>query len=146
MPFGQGRVLATVVENRGVVDTNGTPVVTVSFFLEATAEQLRDEVAVDQLEFVAAPEARSEERISVEPAGEGWVGVYIDPLGRVAVVTGEESSSSSARKGAVQWVKEAARDSRVDAYSWQPDPKYPGRYAVYRDGALGQTLVRRGAA
>lgn len=144
MPFGNDKVLATVIEDRGPLGVNGEEIYRVRFMLESVEEPFETEVAVDRLELVAEPGAPPERRTSVEPAGRRWVGTYVDLTGRVAVVTEEMASKSAAKRAAERWVQEGAAEDPSVAYKWQLDSRYPGRYSVYRESRLGPQLVRAG--
>lgn len=107
---------------------------------ESTEEPFETEVPLEELELIAPPDASEEERTWTEAVGNHWVGTYIDPRGRVAVVTEEMTSPARAKRAAIAWARKGKREEARDAnhhYSWRPHPLYPGRYMVYREGPFG---------
>jgi hypothetical protein len=149
MRFGTTDVVATVLEDRGPLGVGGRRIVRVQFFLEAAEEPIDTEVPAEKLTLVALPGDPADRRIGVEGgAGEGFVGTYTAPDGKVAVVTDEMPTPDEAHRAALRWVKAGlAKDRRSRAresvpFIWRPDRRHPGRYAVYRQGRLGEELVR----
>jgi hypothetical protein len=144
MAFGDSTVLVTLIEDRGPLGVGGRQVVRVKFPLDSTEEMVETEVPLDSLELVAGPNDPAERRIGAEAVGDRWVGTYTDVRGRVAIVTSEMSSEREARRAAVRWAQAAEKERPLGsdrAYSWQPHPRYPGRYAVYWESRLGPRLV-----
>ena len=142
MPLGGTKCPATIIEDRGPLGVGGQRIVRVRFMHESTEEPFETEVPSEDLEVIATPEAPAEQRTWPEAVGDRWVGTYIDPRGRVAVVTEEMGTAKQAKRAAIAWV----RDGKVEAakrpehfYSWRPHPRYPGRYLVYRENRLGAT-------
>jgi hypothetical protein len=153
MPFGTSEVVATVIEDRGPLGVGGRHLVRVRFLLEATEDPVETEVPVADLNVVALPNDPAEKRIGIEAAGDGWVGTYTAPDGRVAVVTEEMSTEEQAERAALRWVRtglsekaqrQSVRDNETP-YIWKPDPHHPGRYAVFRHGRLGDEIARESA-
>lgn len=153
MRFGASTVVATVLEDRGPLGMGGRHLVRVKFLLEGTEDAVETEVPVEELTLVALPDDAADKRIGVEAAGDVWVGTYTSPDGRVAVVTEEMPTAEQATRAALRWVrtglsertkKPSLRGSETP-YVWRPDPRHPGRYAVFRRGRLGDQIVREGA-
>lgn len=150
MRFGTSDVVATVLEDRGPLGIGGRRMVRVKFLLEATEDAVDTEVPVEELALVALPNDTADKRIGVEAVGAGWVGTYTAPDGRVAVVTEETPTEAQARRAALRWVRTglSEKTERPSArrpetpYAWRPDPRHPGRYAVFRHGRLGDEIVR----
>lgn len=151
--YGTSDVLATVIEDRGPLGVGGRPLVRVSLLLEGVADAVETEAPVEDLTVVALPDDPATKRVSAEAVGGRWVGTYTNPDGRVAVVTDEMESEERARAAALRWVRTGLTESRgrrapneeEPAYRWRPDPRYPGRYSVYRQGRLGLRLAREHA-
>lgn len=144
MAFGDSTVLATIIEDRGPLGVGGRQVVRVQFPLDSTEEMVETEIPIDTLEIVARPGDPAERRTWVETVGDRWIGTYTDTRGRVAVVTKEAKTEEQARRAAIAWAREAEKESSLGserAYSWQPHPRYPGRFAVYWQSRLGPKLV-----
>ncbi len=150
MHYGASEVMATVLEDRGPLGVGGRQLVRVKFFLEATEDAVETEVPVEDLILIALPNDPADKRIGVEAVGDSWVGTYTAPDGRVAIVTEEMPSEARAKRAALRWVRmglseKAARPfarAPERVYVWRPDPRHPGRYAVFRHGRLGDELVR----
>ena len=149
IPYGASDVVATVVEDRGPLGVGGRHLVRVKFFLEGTEDAVETEVPVEQVNLVALPNDPAEKRVGVEAVGDAWVGTYTDPDGRVAVVTDEVRTATQAQRAALRWVKVGLFEKRGrgplrirEANVWKPDPRHPGRYAVFRHGRLGDEIVR----
>lgn len=136
----------TIIEDRGPLGVGGRQVVRVRFALDSTEEMVETEVPVDTLQIIAGPDARAEKRTSAELVGDRWVGTYTDVRGRVAVVTNEVRTREQAKAAAVEWARDAERESALGsdrAYSWQPHPRYPGRHQVIWDSRLGPKPILR---
>ncbi len=150
MRYGASELVATVLEDRGPLGIGGRHLVRVKFLLEATEDAVETEVPVEDLRLIALPNDPAEKRIGVEAVGDSWVGTYTAPDGRVAVVTGEMPTERQAKRAALRWVRTGLSEkaqrpfvrSPEKAYVWRPDPRHPGRYAVFRHGRLGDELVR----
>jgi hypothetical protein len=150
MRFGTSDVVATVLEDRGPLGIRGRHLVRVKFLLEATEDAVDTEVPVEELTLVALPNDPAEKRIGVEAVGDGWVGTFTAPDGRVAVVTEEMPTEGQARRATLRWVRTGLSEKTERPfrrrpempYVWRPDPRHPGRYAVFRHGRLGDEIVR----
>jgi len=150
MRFGADNVVATVIEDRGPLGVGGRHLVRVRFHLEAVEEPVETEVPAEELSLVALANDPADRRVGVEAVADMWVGTYTAPDGRVAVVTAEMRTAEQARRAALRWVKvgvaeRGSRRGREEAYEWRLDPRYPGRYCVFRRGRLGDELVREPA-
>jgi hypothetical protein len=136
---------ATIIEDRGPLGVGGQRVVRLRYTYESVEDPVEIEVPVDTLKtLLALPDDPAERRTSAEAVGARWVGTYVDPRGRVAVVTNEMSTEKEATQAAIRWVRAAEKERSLGserAYRWQPHPRYLGRYAVYWESRLGPRLV-----
>ena len=147
--LGSSEVVATVVEDRGPIGVGGRHLWRVKFLLEGAAEAAETEVPLEEMSVVALPDDPAPKRVNVEGVGDAWVGTYTAPDGRVAVVTDEMATAEEARTAALRWVRRGlveahtkSAGSSESAYTWEPDPRHPGRYSVFRQGRLGPVLDR----
>ena len=147
--FGTTDVLASVVEDRGPLGRGGRRLLRLRFLLEQTGDPVEAEVPEDELEIVALPSDPPDKRVGAEAVGQAWVGTYTAPDGRVAVVTDEMHTEEQARNAALHWIRvglseagHRASGDLVARYVWKPDPRYPGRYAVFVQGRLGEERAR----
>ena len=136
-PVGNKDLPVIVVEDRGSLGIGGRRIVRVLLPIPIEAPK-ETELPADLLkEVLWAPGDPIEQRTWAEQVRTGWVGTYADLDGRLAVVTKEKKTRDQALRAAKRWVRDAEKEGEAHAYAWEPHPRYPWRYAVYRQSRLG---------